>query len=69
MQILQEHEVRKLVKAYQDRYITVEEFKEEREWYWDRRIYKVTKTPLLGKRRGPEIAILGRDGITPWGNS
>jgi len=64
MQILQEHEVRKLVKAYQDRYITVEEFKEELEWYWDRRIHKGTKIPSLGKRRGPEIAILGRDGIT-----
>jgi len=63
MQILQEHEVRKLVKAYQDRYITVEEFKEELEWYWDRRIYRGTKIPPpLGKRTAPEIDIIGRMG-------
>ena len=59
MQILQEHEVRKLVKAYQDRYITVEELREELEWYWDRKIHKGTRMPLLMRRvvPGPSIPV------------
>jgi hypothetical protein len=63
MQILQEHEVRMLVKAYQERYITAEEFREELEWYWDRRVYKGTKPPLLLTREGHASAIPRGDGI------
>ena len=59
MQILQEHEVRKLVKAYQHRYITVEELKEELEWYWDRKIHRGTRMPLSMRRvdHGPMIPV------------
>jgi hypothetical protein len=63
MQILQEHEVRKLVKAYQHRYITADELREEIEWYWDRRIYKGTKPPLSLTKEGLGSAIPRGDSI------
>ena len=52
MQALQKDEVRKLVKAYRDRAITAEEFREEIEWYWDRKIHKGTRVSLLTGKGG-----------------
>jgi hypothetical protein len=63
MQILQEHEVRKLVKTNQDRQLTVEELREELEWYWDRKLQKGTRIPLLMRRVVPDSAIPGGHGI------
>jgi hypothetical protein len=45
MQIFHGPEARKMVKAYQDGFITVKELREELEWYRDKKIYKGTKAP------------------------
>jgi hypothetical protein len=51
MQNVQEPETRKMVEAYHEGYITLNELVEELEWYWDKKIYKGTKTPIV-KRTG-----------------
>jgi hypothetical protein len=45
MQILQVPDAKKMVNSYLDGYITVKELRKELEWYWDKKIYKGTKTP------------------------
>jgi hypothetical protein len=57
MQILQVPEARKMVKAYRDGYITFEELREDLELYWDKKIYKGTKTPILERTGTPMHAI------------
>jgi len=49
MQILQVPEGTKIVEAYQDGFITVKELREQMEWYWGKKIYKGTKTPIMLK--------------------
>jgi hypothetical protein len=46
MKILQVSETRKMLEAYQDGHITIEELTEDLECYRDRKIYKGTKTPV-----------------------
>jgi hypothetical protein len=53
MQILQVPEARKMVKAYRDGYITIGELMEELECYWDKKIYKGTKTAILERTGAP----------------
>jgi hypothetical protein len=62
MQILQVQEARKMVKAYRDGHITVEELREELEWYWDRKIYKGARTPIVERTGVLMTAILEEDG-------
>jgi len=42
---------RKVAEACNDEYLTLKELIEEREWCWDKSIYKRTKTPIV-KRTG-----------------
>jgi hypothetical protein len=50
MKILEVPEARKMVEAYQDGYITIEELMEDLECYWDKKIYKGAKTPILNRK-------------------
>ena len=59
MQTLQEHEFRKMVKAYLNGYITANELREQLEWYWDRKIYKGTKMPISEREGAPRTTIQG----------
>jgi hypothetical protein len=49
MKILQVSEARKMVQAYQDGHITIEELMEDLECYWDKKIYQWTKTSIPNK--------------------
>jgi hypothetical protein len=55
MHIVQAPEAKKIVKSYLNGYITVEELREELEWYWDRKVYKGTKTPILDRNGVPSF--------------
>jgi hypothetical protein len=55
MQILQAPGAKKMVKSYLNGDITVKELREELEWYWDRKIYKGTKTPILDRKGVPSF--------------
>jgi hypothetical protein len=55
MQILQ------MLGADQDGDITVEELREELAFYWDKRIYKGTKTPVVERKTVPMTVILQED--------
>jgi hypothetical protein len=57
MKILKVPEARKMVEAYQRGYITIEELMEDLEWYWDKKIYKGTKTSILDRKSIPMNAI------------
>jgi len=58
MQILQMPEARKMVKAYQDGYITMQELREELEWYGDEKIDKETERLIVERGRVPMTEIL-----------
>jgi hypothetical protein len=57
MKIVKVPEAGEMVKAYQHGYITVKELREELEWYWDKKIYKGIKTPILDRKGVPMNAI------------
>jgi hypothetical protein len=50
MKSLQVPEVKMLVKVYQNGDITLKELMEELECYWDKKLYKGTKTPILDEK-------------------
>jgi hypothetical protein len=56
MQILQVPEGKKIVEAYQDGFIRVKELREQLDWYWDKKICKGTKTPIM-ERTGDLVPI------------
>ncbi len=54
MQILDVPETRKTMEAYQERYLTSEEQREQLEWYWLKKIHKGTKAPIMERRDVPD---------------
>lgn len=61
MKILQVPEAKKTVQAYLDGSITVEELREDLEWYWDKKLYRGTKAPIVERKGVPMPAILNQD--------
>ena len=50
-------QISQMVVTYQGGNVTVEEFREELALYWDKKIYKGTKTPVMERRSVTRTAI------------
>jgi hypothetical protein len=61
MEILQVPEAKRTVQAYLDGYITIKEMREDLEWYWDRKIYRGTRAPIVERKGVPMPPILTQD--------
>ena len=62
MQIFQMPKARKMVEAYQDGYITVQELREEMEPYWGTKNDKETERLIVEMARPSKREILQEDG-------